>query len=1277
MNNTFAFINTSSESVGVIYTFIDPDTGDKIQKQEILAEKRTASSQGAQARFGLARKLRLVNAEIQRSNGAKFSVLSSKDAFGNVEDILKNSIIIDIETLGKESGSVITQMGAYDVGADKGSMYIFQPSLVAQEETITDRGFKNRTRHRVKVDPNVSFKELKYAEFLLKTDENVKSMDESLAKLKADPSLMQDVEKKLLKQDYFQGRYFASEQNLVNELLDRNYGVEKLNKTISELRPIRNFMQALGNTMTEHDVDMLLRQTRGDAINLKSIFSNFKLKANVDMKDFLTKDMPELLRGKVIWIANAAFESTQFGAQIDAEAFEAFRAYNNFRADQGLKKIESREFFPKFAYGGFEEELNQINSKRAEPVITKNPMYGVTQGVSTFDSKPFYTTGAEYSAARAAAAESGDYSDLYKTFLKTTRAGDVRDIIDLVKMQQSTLIKHGFMTSSKKPSSMSMEIQARVYGVTEALRLGKGETEAYKELFQKELHIGIGDVRLSEFPVMKEALDQLEALRLVEEGGASGRMLEAEAAKGKGAYYRAQIYGEIMDTLNTPHTTTNAQGNQIQADSLHDVLFKKRIADSLVDVSETGFYELREQAGFAEVKQFKEVEGVAVQEVNKINTSKKTRHRNINFLLENMVKTEDYHSADKLKIVENIKKDLTNKGYIDSQGEVIESNRKNFSAGSKAMQESFGDQIKAIEVRFEKEKPEILEKVKRKVITQSTVNKTARKVGRSVDGQARRILNSTVTSSVEKTPSRSFVAKKMSKYSSGISKFKKGYLGAAALMVGASFIPKSEKKNLILGNKEEFVQKRASNSGVSEEDYINALKTRYNHIDGLPEKGLAALLRKKFTDFGSPYQSPYYSMSVLEDHNMRRERERYVSAQFGARHFSAEGDIGFYLKRFIDSAFRKQMGFSKNKSVIINGTPIDAQKYNSLGGRNLTEYAVPEGSSITVEDADTITIRDANRSRPELAKITGDPGEMRIRLAGIDAPETAHAGRAAQPFAEEAKRIATEMISKAKDVRIVAQKGNSTYGRQVAMVYADGVNVNLELLKRGAAAYLPYKSKKAPAIYNQQAFEEAQERAYKSKRGMWRQPFFQAYKMITDVSNQTTTFNTLVNMSKVAKNGHLMSMRSMMEQAQEMGIDSQMELELSSLGKNIGSKEHPFSPDSGRNQWSEMDLQMYGGVNNSILSVLDRQKHEIANLMSSRGSLTQKDKTRTSKLTSNNVEMTRSVLAQKEYKQENKARSTISADMRKMKVQRLRKMEQMQQAALGNQFNSPIGHYRM
>jgi hypothetical protein len=57
--------------------------------------------------------------------------------------------------------------------------------------------------------------------------------------------------------------------------------------------------------------------------------------------------------------------------------------------------------------------------------------------------------------------------------------------------------------------------------------------------------------------------------------------------------------------------------------------------------------------------------------------------------------------------------------------------------------------------------------------------------------------------------------------------------------------------------------------------------------------------------------------------------------------------------------------------------------------------------------------------------------------------------------------------------------------------------------------------------------------------------------------------------------------------------------------------------------------------------------------------------------------MTKSVLAEKEYKNENLGRQNTQKNMQALKIKRLRKMEQMQHIALGNQFNSPIGHHRM
>ena len=223
MNNTFAFINTSAEPVRVTYVFIDPDKGERVEKVETLESKQTASSQGAQQRFGLKKKMRLVDAKVLRNSGAEFSVMAKSDAFGSARDILKKSVIIDIETLGKDSGSVITQMGAYDVGTGEGKMYVFQPSVLSQKETKGDRGFKIKSNQRIKVNPNVTFKELKYADYFAR--ELLGGADQIETALKAiraaNGNWDDGIEKMILKNDFFQGRYFASEENLRQELAER------------------------------------------------------------------------------------------------------------------------------------------------------------------------------------------------------------------------------------------------------------------------------------------------------------------------------------------------------------------------------------------------------------------------------------------------------------------------------------------------------------------------------------------------------------------------------------------------------------------------------------------------------------------------------------------------------------------------------------------------------------------------------------------------------------------------------------------------------------------------------------------------------------------------------------------------------------------------------------------------------------------------------------------------------------------------------------------------
>jgi micrococcal nuclease len=85
---------------------------------------------------------------------------------------------------------------------------------------------------------------------------------------------------------------------------------------------------------------------------------------------------------------------------------------------------------------------------------------------------------------------------------------------------------------------------------------------------------------------------------------------------------------------------------------------------------------------------------------------------------------------------------------------------------------------------------------------------------------------------------------------------------------------------------------------------------------------------------------------------------------------------------------------------------------------------------IAVLDGDTVLIKRAS-------------GLLKIRLAEIDAPEKA------QAFGETSKRSLSEMVM-AKQVRIVSQTIDQ-YGRMVAHLNVDGLDVNAEQVRRGMA----------------------------------------------------------------------------------------------------------------------------------------------------------------------------------------------------------------------------------
>jgi hypothetical protein len=116
---------------------------------------------------------------------------------------------------------------------------------------------------------------------------------------------------------------------------------------------------------------------------------------------------------------------------------------------------------------------------------------------------------------------------------------------------------------------------------------------------------------------------------------------------------------------------------------------------------------------------------------------------------------------------------------------------------------------------------------------------------------------------------------------------------------------------------------------------------------------------------------------------------------------------------------------------------------------------------VGVSDGDTITILDASNT------------QIKIRYAQIDAPESG------QDFGQASKRSLSDLVY-GKTVTVQVETLDK-YGRTVGKVIADGIDTNLEQVKRGMAwVYVKYAHD--PAYY-------AAEKAAKADRqGLWSQP---------------------------------------------------------------------------------------------------------------------------------------------------------------------------------------------
>lgn len=158
------------------------------------------------------------------------------------------------------------------------------------------------------------------------------------------------------------------------------------------------------------------------------------------------------------------------------------------------------------------------------------------------------------------------------------------------------------------------------------------------------------------------------------------------------------------------------------------------------------------------------------------------------------------------------------------------------------------------------------------------------------------------------------------------------------------------------------------------------------------------------------------------------------------------------------------------QSVDTEEIPQPTNESNSNDGikapSNLSTYF----KVIKVVDGDTIDVYDNGST-------------IRVRLIGVNTPETVHPEKAVECFGKEASTYTTKKLL-GKNVQLEtdsSQDKYDTYSRLLAYVYVDGDNFNYSLIYDGYAYEYTYNT---PYKY-QAEFKAAQRDADANNRGLW------------------------------------------------------------------------------------------------------------------------------------------------------------------------------------------------
>ena len=999
--------------------------------------------------------------------GASLSTVYGKRKYDPSEYLFKNEeYILDTETYDLKRGSVIHELSVLNLSSQELHEYILKPTGVQIENTLVDQDAvmlrsrvadiytrKDFTSHREAIIATIN----RDAKIKLANDATDEQIKEAFKKTLG-----------FLYQGVYPETGLPTYPHLLSEEEQKN------------LAPA---LKAQQESREQWFRERGLHYRRTTDIDIKDVI------VDPDLLFPSRSDYTEAPKGKMVWIANAVFESKQIGAQLGALS-------------------------PTFSTPPDKFDVSSPGTLDSDVALEFKSRF---QTFSDSSPEPFYVTGKKLTATRVLKGQiEGRWDLVWEAYLKNEiKPGQIAvgDIQDTTRALISYLQSMGLMPKGDGYFGASIDIQARLLGSLE-----NDPQEAMSRLLGKELHRASEDTVFEQY-VLDKTRSLLFDIMEVKEGSEYGNVLRMLNASGKGTLHKLGLYAERLKKI---------------APALIEVNAIKRIERAMIDFETQGSTFITSKYG--EIFKREAYEG-GLDIPTPIKTTQLIQDlvpiQSMDELVDALRNDSDYKNfgIDFRKIANEYQ------AYVDQ--EVSKGVEREIAIVEYAAKHS----KERVATYIEKNANEIMG-----VVSKVSSKADFTRMGPDAHIEAAKVTKST---NLPNKPLSPFNRLKSNAKSLGYALG--GVAGLGLLFSGTSRQEEPLADSILTKNYQEWLEE--------------------NRIEGFSEQGVAKGSRPIYTDFGSPYKGPEVSFNILMDQELLRERDRWQQKQFRAVHYDPEFSM---LSKVLPEVSRK-----RTKKLTLGESPGEQELTGIQNKQGMKVFDVdPSDWKISFEDVDTLTITRRGLINNMKGFFGFNQESYVFRLEGIDSPEVFHKGgyHSPQPGAD----LATEgmkSLALGKRLKIAYDPSDETYGRNVGILYADGKNINLEAVKRGYAAFLPYGNPSDSRI-NCRGLEEAEEKAYEGNRGIWANPWEKVYREISKSSGNRITFNTFSKKEKIVQNYTTMASLSLMEQAQAMGG---VNAEIMSMAQAIGRKSSFYEDSSGRFMGNMSPQAHYSGYMQNLI----------------------------------------------------------------------------------------------